>query len=77
MNWQEVIKEVADSSVVHKKDVLEFLMKEKAREMAVDPEMVEHPQAVKYYCPECEASVGLKYHYCCKCGQKLEWRFMK
>lgn len=40
----------------------------------VGKDVVVNTKYVNYRCPRCNAVLGISQHYCCQCGQKLNWR---
>ena len=76
--YEKIIKVIRTAGVKDGDSLVRFLVKEAARENPVDPlERTEVNGARRFFCPECEAVVGTSYRYCCKCGQKLDWRYMR
>ena len=42
----------------------------------VSKNVVKNEKYNNYRCPLCNAVVGMSQHYCCQCGQKLNWKFL-
>ena len=46
----------------------------KANNKQIGKNVVKNEKYSNYRCPCCNAVVGMSQHYCCQCGQKLDWR---
>lgn len=46
----------------------------KVNNKQISKKVVRNEKYNNYRCPCCNAVIGMSQHYCCQCGQKLDWR---